>query len=159
MVTPADRQALLARLRQLPDAAEAAVRGLSEVQLDTPCAEGEWTARQVVHHLADAHMNGFIRMKLILTEEQPTLKPYDQDEWVKLRDSAEHPVRAALSILAGLHERWSALLESLPESSWRRSATHPETGTLTLDDLLVTYARHGETHVRQITGLRTAKGW
>jgi hypothetical protein len=159
MVTPADRQALLARLRQLPDAAEAAVRGLSEAQLDTPCAEGEWTARQVVHHLADAHMNGFIRMKLILTEEQPTLKPYDQDEWVKLRDSAEHPVRAALSILTGLHERWSALLETLPESSWRRSATHPETGTLTLDDLLVTYARHGETHVRQITRLRKAKGW
>jgi len=159
MVTPADRQAMLARLRQLPDAAEAAVRGLNDTQLDTPCGEGEWTVRQVVHHLADAHMNGFIRMKLILTEEQPTLKPYDQDEWVKLRDSAEHPVRAALSILTGLHERWSGLLEAVPESSWRRSATHPETGTVTLDDLLITYARHGETHVRQITGLRAAKGW
>jgi hypothetical protein len=159
MLTPADRQAMLARLRQLPDAAEAAVRGLSEAQLDTPCGEGEWTVRQVVHHLTDAHMNGFIRTKLILTEEQPTLKPYDQDEWVKLRDSAEHPVRASLSILAGLHERWSGLLETLPESSWSRSATHPESGPVTLDDLLVTYARHGETHVRQITGLRAAKGW
>ncbi len=159
MVTPEDRQALLARLRQIPDAAAAAVRGLSEAQLDTPCAEGEWTARQVVHHLADAQMNGFIRMKLILTEDYPTLKPYDQDEWVKLRDSAEHSVRASLSILAGLHERWSALLETLPASSWSRSALHPETGPVTLDDLLVTYARHGETHVRQITGLRAAKGW
>jgi len=159
MLTPEARQAMLARLQQLPDAAEAAVRGLSDTQLDTPCGEGEWTVRQVVHHLADAHMNGFIRMKLILTEEQPTLKPYDQDEWAKLRDSAELPIRAALSILAGLHERWSGLLEALPEWSWRRSATHPETGIVTLDDLLVTYARHGEAHLRQITGLRAAKGW
>jgi hypothetical protein len=150
---------MLARLRQLPAAAEAAVHGLNDAHLDTPCGEGEWTVRQVVHHLADAHMNGFIRMKLILTEEQPTLKPYDQDAWARLCDSTELPVRAALSILAGLHERWSGLLESVPESSWRRSATHPESGPVTLDGLLVTYARHGETHVRQITGLRAAKGW
>ena len=151
MPTADERRELIARIRRLPKVVEDAVRDLGDDQLDTPYREGGWTVRQVIHHLADSHMNAYIRMKLILTEERPTLKAYEQDEWSRLPDAAEQPIHTSLTILRGLHERWSLLLDALPESSWGRSAIHPEIGEVTLDDLLVTYARHGEDHLRQIT--------
>jgi uncharacterized damage-inducible protein DinB len=159
MLQAAERQERVARIRQLPEQVVAAVQGLNDAQLDTPYRTGGWTVRQVVHHLADSHMNACIRMRLILTEERPTLKPYDQDGWAKLPDAARAPVQSSIALLEGLHERWSTLLESVPESAWSRPAFHPENGDVTLDGLLETYARHGEHHVRQITGLRAAKGW
>jgi hypothetical protein len=97
-------------------------------------------------------------MKLMLTEDHPTLKPYDQDEWATLRDT-KLPLEPSLSILRGLHERWAVLWENVPADAWKRSAHHPESGTITLDDLLDTYSRHGDNHVAQITGLRKLKGW
>jgi DinB superfamily len=159
MVTVAERHDLIATMRHLPAAVEAAVKGLTDAQLNTPYREGGWTARQVVHHLADSHLNGFVRMKLMLTEVGPVLKPYDQDAWAILPDTAETPIESSMSILRGLHDRWVALLEHLPEASWGRSAFHPEVGVVTLADLLADYARHGEKHVGQVMKLRGAHGW
>ena len=159
MLTAADRREKIDSIRKLPAAVEAAVQCLNDHQLDTPYRSGGWTVRQVVHHLADSHLNAFVRMKLILTEDHPTLKPYDQDEWAKLADTQRTPPDSSFLILKGLHERWTRLLENVPETSWSRSAHHPESGEVTLESMLSTYARHGEKHVEQITGLRTAKRW
>ena len=155
MPTADERRELIARLRKLPAAAAETAERLGDAGLDEPYRAGGWTARQVIHHLADSHMNGFIRMKLVLTEEKPTLKPYDQEAWSMLADAAQ-PLGTSLLILEGLHARWALLLESLPESSWQRSAIHPEIGEITLDDLLATYAGHGEKHLNQIAGLGVA---
>jgi hypothetical protein len=159
MLTTAERQDMIAKIQGLPAAVEAAVQDLTDVQLNTPYREGGWTVRQVVHHLADSHLNGFIRMKLILTEERPTLKPYDQNAWANTPDAAAMPIQGSLAILRGLHERLRVLLENLPESSFGRSAVHPEVGEVTLDDWLATLAHHGEKHLAQISNLRAAKGW
>jgi hypothetical protein len=154
----ANRKERIERIRSLPAELEHAVAGLNDSQLDTPYRSGGWTVRQVVHHVADSHMNAFVRMKLILTEDRPTLKPYDQDAWAGLHDSMLPP-DASLPIIRGLHSRWVTLLEHVPEEAWTRTAHHPESGEVSLDSLLTTYARHGENHVAQITGLRKGKGW
>jgi hypothetical protein len=159
MFTSTERQHLIGNIQRLPANLEVAVKWLNERQLDTPYREGGWTIRQVVHHLADSHLNGFVRMKLILTEERPTLKPFDQDAWAQTADVVHTPILSSLAMLKGLHARWSAVLESLPESSFQRAAYHPEIGEVTLDDLLAIHARHGETHLAQIAGLRAEKGW
>lgn len=155
----AQRKAWMERIRTLPDRAEEAVRGLDDRQLDSPYRPGGWTVRQLVHHLADAHMNAFMRVKLILTEENPILKTYDQDEWARLPDADRMPVQASLAILRGLHERWYALLQAIPDASFRRTGRHPERGEMTVDDLLALYARHGDTHLEQIRTFRSAQGW
>jgi uncharacterized damage-inducible protein DinB len=159
MLSTEQRREGIARIAELPRLVEEAVRGLDDSQLDTPYRDGGWTVRQVVHHLADSHMNAYIRSKLTLTEEHPPLKPYDQDEWAKLRDTTASPLAPSLAILRGLHERWVALFESVPEEGWSRTAYHPERGDITLDDQLALYARHGAHHVGQITGLRARNGW
>jgi len=159
MLTAADRREKIASIRKLPAAIEAAVKGLNDQQLDTPYRIGGWTVRQVVHHLADSHLNAFVRMKLILTEDHPTLKPYDQDEWAKLPDTQGTPIDSSFSILKGLHDRWCKLLENVPDTGWSRAAHHPENGEVTLESMLSTYARHGEKHVEHITGLRATKRW
>ena len=143
----------------LPGQVESAIHGLNDSQLDTQYREGGWTVRQVVHHLADSHMNAFIRMKLILTEEKPTLKPYDQDLWAALSDVRAVPPDSSLSILRGLHERWTLLLRSVPEKDWSRSAIHPEHGEVTLQSMLKTYSAHGAKHVETILALRRARKW
>ncbi len=158
MTEAADREQSIKKIEALPALLEEAVRGLSDRQLDTPYREGGWTVRQVVHHLADSHINALVRMKLILTENRPTLKPYDQDAWSKLPDS-HLPIAPSLSILRGLHERWATLLRSIPEEAWSRVAVHPEAGEMTPDRLLSMYSGHGEKHVGHIRSLRTAKGW
>jgi len=104
MLTAIERQEMISNIQQLPAQVESAIKGLDDQQLDTPYRDGGWTSRQVVHHLADSHLNAFIRMKLILTENHPTLKPYDQDAWANLAD-VKQPVHSSISILRGLHER------------------------------------------------------
>jgi len=158
MATAEERQKQIDRIEELPRLLEEAVRGLDDEQLDTPYREGGWTVRQVVHHLADSHANAVTRMKLILTEDHPTLKTYDQDEWAGLADSAL-PLEPSLAIVRGLHQRCTALLRAVPEEAWPRTAFHPERGDITLDDLLGLYAGHGANHVRQITDLRARQGW
>jgi hypothetical protein len=159
MLTTTERREKIAKIQQLPAVLKAAVQGLNDRQLDTPYRTGGWTVRQVVHHLADSHMNAVIRMKLILTEEAPTLKPYNQDAWAKLIDTSTLPIQSSLALLTGLHERWTKLLESLPDGAWIRTAHHPERGDVSLESMLITYSGHGEKHVGQITGLRNAQGW
>ena len=158
-MTAQERKEKIDRIRLLPKEVEETIRGLSDGQLDTPYSEGKWTVRQVVHHLADSHMNAFVRMKLMVTEHMPTLKPYNQDEWAKLHDSSKLPVQSSLSILKGLHDRWCALLDHLPEEMWARKANHPEHGEVSMESMLNTYAGHGRHHVEQIRSLKKAKGW
>jgi hypothetical protein len=154
-----DRAAKIAKINDLPALLEKAVAGLSDQQLDTPYREGGWTVRQVVHHVADSHMNAFVRMKLMLTEDHPTIKPYSQDSWAAQVDYITMPTAPSLGIVRGLHERWVRLLESVPEGAWGRTANHPERGTVTLDSMLNIYAGHGEKHVEQILGLRRQRTW
>jgi DinB superfamily len=159
MLTPDERKDLISKIRSLPDQIEKFVRGLSEEQLDTPYRKDGWTVRQVIHHLADSHINGYARFKLTLTEDHPTLKSYDQDEWSYLPDANDLSVGISLSILKGLHDRWAYLLENISSSSWKRVAFHPEDGELTLNDLLKSYAEHCEKHLGHINGLKTAMNW
>lgn len=159
MVTLTDRRQMIDQIRYLPAQARAAVKGLNDDQLNTAYGEGKWTVRQVIHHLADSHMNAFVRMKLIMTENHPTLKPYNQDDWARTREANAYPVESSLNILSGLHERWANLLETVPESGWNRTAYHPESGEVSLQRILEIYAAHGEKHVKSITDLRARMGW
>ena len=154
-----ERTMKLAALRDLPRLLREVVNGLQGTQLDTPYRTGGWTTRQVVHHLADSHMHAYLRMKYIVTEDHPVIKPYEQDRWAALSDAASGPLEPSLLILDGLHERWVHFLMSLPETAWTRSALHPERGEVTLESMLRTYAGHGDKHMEQIRGLRTARGW
>ena len=155
----ADTKGRIEKIRALPALVAEAVKGLKDDQLDTPYREGGWTVRQVVHHLADSHMNAFVRMKLMLTEDRPNLKPYNQEDWAKLVDSAKLPVESSVLILKGLHERWTKLMDGLPLEAWKRTGNHLEHGLMTLDDVLTTYSEHGEKHVATIMKLRKEKGW
>ncbi len=154
-----NNSSMIDAIAALPDQIEAAVKGLSDAQLDTPYREGGWTVRQVVHHLADSHMNAFIRMKLLLTEDKPTLKPYNQDVWATQADVRAVPIASSLSILRGLHARWTLLLRQVPDAGWSRKGIHPERGEVTMQSMLQTYSGHGAKHVEQILGLRRARTW
>jgi uncharacterized damage-inducible protein DinB len=136
-----------------------AVRGLNDKQVDTPYREGGWTVRQVVHHVADSHMNAFIRIKLAMTEAAPLIKTYDEGEWAKLSDGREGPVDVSLSLLTALHDRWVRLLRSMKPADFSRTMTHPEHGAITIDYLLSLYAWHGPHHTAHITNLRKRHGW
>jgi hypothetical protein len=146
-------------ISELPQQLRDSVSGLNDSQLDTPYREGGWTVRQVVHHIADSHMNAFIRMKLILTEEHPTLKPYEQDDWAIQADAKSFPVESSLAIVDGLHARMVEVLRNVKPDEWQRTAFHPENGEMKLEDLLNSYAKHGAGHVKQITDLRERMGW
>jgi uncharacterized damage-inducible protein DinB len=136
-----------------------AVEGLSDDQLDTPYRPGGWTVRQVVHHVADASMNMFIRAKLALTEQQPLVKTFEENDWVNLPDSYLLPVEPSLKMLEGIHERVDALVRSLPADSFSITFQHPASGLNSLDRLLAYFAWHGKQHTAHITSLRERKGW
>lgn len=156
-LAPAERQAALAALHALPAELRAAVQGLTDAQLDTPYREGGWTVRQVVHHVADSHLNAYTRVKLTLTEDNPTVKPYEEGLWAELPDSALPP-EVSLALLERLHGRLVAALGGVTD--WSRPWTHPAQGrTHTLDTLLAMYAWHGRHHVAHVTGLRQRQGW
>ncbi len=146
-------------LRALPDLLQAAVSGLSDAQLDTPYREGGWTVRQVVHHVADSHANSYIRFKLALTENWPTIKPYDEAAWANLADSRVMPVAPSLSFIGALHARWVALLEPLLEEDFQRGYNHPAMGRQDLATALALYAWHSRHHTAHITSLRARMGW
>lgn len=158
-MTAEERRQKIDQIRMLPRALENAVQGLNENQLDTPYRAGGWTVRQVVHHLADSHINAFVRMKLILTEEKPAVKPYSQDAWATLPDTIGVPIGVSMEILRGLHDRWCILLENVQDNAWTRTAFHPERGEITLESMLTTYSAHGLKHVEHIMSLRRAQGW
>jgi uncharacterized damage-inducible protein DinB len=153
------REERIAALAALPSEAERAVAGLDDTQLDTPYRDGGWTVRQVIHHLADAHVNGYQRMRCTLTEDRPTIKTYEQDAWASLADARQFPLEPSLGVLRGLHSRMVAFFEGLSDKDYARTAVHPEDGEVTLDDLLTIYARHGAHHLTFVTDLRRRKGW
>jgi uncharacterized damage-inducible protein DinB len=152
------RAAHIETLRKLPERMRAAVSGLDDAQLDTPYREGGWTVRQVVHHVADSHANSYVRFKLALTEDWPTIKPYDEAAWAKLADS-RLPVEISLYMIEGLHERWVGLLESLSEDDFQKGFQHPESGRQNLAKVLALYDWHSRHHTAHITGLRARQGW
>jgi uncharacterized damage-inducible protein DinB len=152
------------RLKWIADIADAesglmqAVTGLSDAQLDTAYRTGGWTIRQVVHHVADSHMNGFIRFCKAVTEDNPTITAYQQDEWVKLPHTLA-PVDSSLTLLALLIQRWVPALRQLPESTWSRGFMHPETGQQSVDSMVQLYAWHGRHHIAHITNARRRLNW
>src|SRR3954463_1534090 len=148
------RQNFIAEIEQAPAAIRAAVQGLSPQQLDTPYRDGGWNVRQVVHHVPESHMNAYIRFKLALTEDEPTIKPYAEDRWAKLADVQVTPVEISLSLLDSLHERWVRLLRVMKDQEWKRAFRHPELGVVPLDKSLALYSWHGRHHVAHVTELR-----
>ena len=150
----------LADIRHLPDALENAILNLDEKQLQTPYREGGWTVHQLVHHVADSHMNAYIRFKLGYTEENPTIRPYDEKLWAPLADSENLPVNISITLLFALHKRWYEFLKSFKEEDWQKTVYHPEyKKQFTLWQLLGLYAWHGRHHTAHITALREREGW
>jgi hypothetical protein len=147
-------------IAELPRTLRATVAGLDNAALDTPYRDGGWTVRQIVHHLADSHLNAFARFKLALTEENPVIRPYSQEAWARLPDSTQMSVAPSLEMLEGLHVRWGMLLGMMGEAELQRTFVHPEyDATFTLGRNLALYAWHGQHHVAQILTLRNARGW
>ena len=158
-LSPAERETAIAQIAAAPKCLRDAVAGLSHQQFDTPYRPGGWTVRQVVHHVPDSHLNSYVRFKLALTENEPTIRPYDEALWAKLQDSRDTPVEVSLSLLESLHHRWDVLLRSLGPEDFSRRLRHPAQGPMTLDDMLGYYAWHGRHHVAHITSLRGREGW
>jgi uncharacterized damage-inducible protein DinB len=158
-LTPADRRNMIDDISVVPMRMRDAIAGLTPAQLDTPYREGGWTLRQVVHHVPDSHLNAYVRFKLGLTEEVPTIKPYDEARWAELPDTHETPVKTSLLLLESLHDRWVRLLKSMKPADFQRRVNHPENGEMTLDAVLGMYAWHGRHHVAHITSARERLGW
>lgn len=158
-IAEADRKQYIATLAALPTALRKAVSGLTDNQLNTPYREGGWSVRELIHHIADSHMNSYVRFKLGLTEHEPTIKPYDEAAWAQLRDSALIPADTSLCLIECLHLRWVCLLDGLRNSDWQRKVIHPELGAVPLDSLLALYDWHSRHHTAHITALRQAKNW
>jgi DinB superfamily len=158
-VDPAMRPQWMAEIAGAGQRYRDAVRGLEPEQLDTPYRPGGWTVRQVIHHVPDSHMNCFIRFRLALTEDEPTIKPYDEARWAELADSRTAPVEVSLQLLESLHSRWVSMMEGMSDSDFARTFRHPEVGVLRLDTTLAGYAWHCRHHAAHITGLRERMGW
>ena len=158
-LTPGERAAMIAQIAEVPARMRAAIAALDDAQLGTPYREGGWTVRQVVHHLPDSHLNSYTRFKLALTEEEPTIRPYDEAKWAELADSRDTPVETSLTMLDALHDRWTRLLRAMSGDDFRRTLRHPDMGVMTLDALLSLYAWHGRHHVGHVTSLRERMRW
>ena len=158
-LTKAQRGPLINAIADAPAKLRSALAGLNDRQLDTAYRPGGWTVRQVAHHVPDSHLNAYVRLKLALTETEPTIKTYEEARWAELGDVSATPIETSLALLENLHKRWVALLRSLSSSDWARTFRHPEWGRGTVDFLLAQYAWHGRHHVAHITSLRERNGW
>jgi len=154
-----DRMRYIEVLAKLPAQMRAAVQGMSPEQLDTPYRPEGWTVRQVAHHVPDSHMNAYIRFKLGLTEDTPTIKPYLEDRWAATGEVKSTPLEVSLALLDSLHDRWVRLLRSLKPEEWKLQFNHPEMGPMPLEKSLALYAWHGRHHVAHVTELRKRMGW
>lgn len=159
VLTAGERRTLIDQIAAVPARMREAVAGLSDEQLDTPYRDGGWTARQVVHHVPDSHMNAYTRVKLALTENEPAIRPYDEAAWAKLNDVRDTPIETSLVLLEALHRRWDTILRAMSAAEFERTLMHPEHGVMTLDALVAMYAWHGRHHVAHITSLRERNGW
>jgi uncharacterized damage-inducible protein DinB len=153
------RKISIQQIEDMPTQLRAAVKGLSNEQLNEPYREGGWTLRQVVHHLADSHLNAYTRFKLAVTEEEPTIKTYNEKSWAGLEDSLKADVEVSLVLIKALHQRWVMFLKSLDEKQFSRTYIHPETGKGSVDRILALYAWHGRHHVAHITTRREQNAW
>ena len=153
------RRDFIDKIADTPARLRAAVAGLTAEQLDTPYRDGGWTVRQVVHHVPESHMNSYIRFKLAVTEDEPTIKPYFEDRWAQLDDANQAPIELSLDLLQTLHGRWVWFLRSLKDADFQRTFLHPELGSVSLDKNVALYAWHGRHHVAHITSLRERLGW
>lgn len=158
-ITAAQRAEWIEQLSSAPAELITAVEDLSESQLDTAYRPGGWTIRQVVHHVPDSHINSYIRFRLALTENAPTIKPYEESAWAELTDAKHAPIDASLLLLVALHQRWVTLLQSLSDEQFNRTFRHPEHGEVTLNWNLGLYAWHGRHHTAHIRNLREREGW
>jgi len=159
VLSEAQRKRFIEDIEQAPAALREAAKDLSPPQLDTPYREGGWTVRQVAHHVPDSHMNAYVRFKLALTEDEPTIKPYAEDRWAELPDTQSTPLEVSLTLLDSLHSRWARLLRSLKPEDWKRMFRHPELGLVSLEKNLALYSWHGQHHVAHIRELRKRMGW
>ncbi len=159
-LTAQEREGFIRQIEEAPRHLRAAVSGLSEQQLETPYRAGGWTVRQATHHVPDSHMNAYTRFRLALTEDHPTIKPYEEARWAELPDSRTAPLEMSLSLLDAVHRRWTFMLKALSGDQWGRTFLHPDGNIVyTLDRALAMYAWHGRHHVAHITGLRRRMGW
>ena len=158
-VSPDQLQQALLEIETAPQKLRKAVEGLTEEQLNTPYRPEGWTVRQVVHHVPDSHMNSYVRFKLALTENNPTIRPYLEDRWAQLEDGRTGNIEISLVLLEALHKRWILFLRSLSPSDFQKTLVHPDSGELRLDKNLCMYAWHGKHHTAQITSLRERMGW
>ena len=157
-ISPEARKNFIQTIEELPNRIRAAVNNLSDEQLDTPYRPDGWTVRQLVHHVADSHLNSICRFKLALTEDVPTIRPYYEDRWAELADS-RLPIEDSLKIIEGVHSRWTALLNSMTDKDFQKRLNHPESGEWTLEKFLALYAWHSKHHTAHITSLRERNGW
>jgi hypothetical protein len=153
------RASFVEQIAAAPAALRSAVHGLTATQLDTPYRDGGWTVRQVVHHLPDSHLNAYVRFKLALTEDSPTIKTYEEALWAELPEAKRGDVAISLALLEALHARWVAALRTAPAEAFARTLKHPEHGLMPIDRLIALYAWHGRHHVAHITTLRKHRGW
>jgi uncharacterized damage-inducible protein DinB len=158
-LTEEQKAKFLDDIEETPARLQASVRGLSDKQLDTPYRDGGWTVRQVVHHVPDSHLNSYMRFKLALTEEEPTIRTYMEDRWAELPEAKNAAIGPSLELLSSLHTRWMLMLRALKPADWKRAFRHPEIGLMTLEKNLALYAWHGKHHVAHVTGLRKRMGW
>jgi uncharacterized damage-inducible protein DinB len=158
-LTAEQKRQYLNDIEQAPARLRDAVRGLSDQQLNTPYREGGWTVRQLTHHVPDSHLNAYIRFKLALTEDEPTIKPYMEDRWAELPEAKNAPTEVSLALLDSLHQRWTMMLRNIPDPDWKRTFRHPEMGLLSLEKTLALYSWHGRHHVAHVTSLRGKMGW
>jgi len=158
-LTSQHKQQYLDDIEQTPALMRTAVAGLSDHQLNTPYRDGGWTVRQLIHHIPDSHVNAYVRFKLALTEDSPTIRPYMEDRWAELPEAKSAPIELSLALLDNLHARWMLMLRSLSEADWKRTFHHPDNGLMTLEKTLALYGWHGRHHVAHITTLRNKMGW
>lgn len=158
-VSDRQRETYVQQIEEAPRRLRDAIDGLAEKQLNTPYRPGGWTVRQVVHHLPDSHLNSYVRFKLAATEDEPTIKTYQEARWAELEDARNAPLEASLKLLESLHERWVFFLRSLGPPNLKRTFRHPELGTVSLEQNIALYAWHGRHHVAHITSLREREGW
>jgi uncharacterized damage-inducible protein DinB len=158
-LTAEERDTALRTLEHLPGELRRTMAGLSDEQIDTPYREGGWSLRQVVHHVADSHLNAYARVRLALTEDWPAVTRYSESAWAELPDARTAPVEPSLQMIDAVHTRWTALLRALPQEAWSRGYRHPESGEQTVAQVVALYAWHGRHHLAHATGLRERRGW
>jgi uncharacterized damage-inducible protein DinB len=157
--TAEDKKKYLDEIEQTPARFRSALAGLSDEQLNTPYRDGGWTVRQLAHHLPDSHMNAYVRFKLALTEDEPTIKPYMENLWAELPEAKSAGIEVSLALLDSLHRRWMLMLRQFGDAEWKRTFRHPELGAMSLEKTLALYAWHGKHHVAHVTSLKKEMGW